>query len=482
MGENDNYESLRDRLVASGELYEDDSFPPTESSLGFGKDDFQWMRPQEICELNDPSLPPQLIVDGRSRSDVRQGKYIENCWVVAAAACFTTASQETFDKVVPPAQSFDPGEYCGAFHFNFWNFGEWVNVIVDDRLPTLDGKLAFTHSLSPNEFWGALLEKAYAKLNGSYRNLEFGHAADALTDFTGGVVEQFVFELDDNVYESVCSSLKKVFHANSMATLATPSQDKKTVLKNGLITNHAYSVIGIEDIGLESIDVVACRLVNPWGEGTVWHCDCVDGDEGEKDKALNELNSQILATGEFWMDVNDVISNFYRLELCYIVENSSLKFQEILFGSWIFGENAGGDRYDVNFETNPQLIVNFKPSEAADVSSILIVELTQVDRRKDQLANLGINMSSFDISTTETPLTSGFLTDAEPLTSATEQEIMAADNRCVVRRYTDLSSDCNLAFICHTSKPDDEGKFMVRLLSNAPFSIINSHHFGVSWK
>ena len=68
-------------------------------------------------------------------------------------------------------------------------------VVVDDFIPCLTGKTkssvpAFTKS-KPNELWVILLEKAYAKIYGSYEKINNGITGTIIHDLTGAPYENF---------------------------------------------------------------------------------------------------------------------------------------------------------------------------------------------------------------------------------------------------------------------------------------------------
>ena len=114
---------------------------------------------------------------------------------------------------MPLDQSFTE-DYAGIFHFRFWQYGEWVDVVIDDYLPTRSGQLVFMHSDNSSEFWTALFEKAYAKLHGSYEALKGGTTMEAMVDFTGGCTEMYNLK-DDDCPKDIMTIILKVYFGNT---------------------------------------------------------------------------------------------------------------------------------------------------------------------------------------------------------------------------------------------------------------------------
>lgn len=81
-------------------------------------------------------------------------------WLVSCLGVLFSL-KNLFYRVVPADQNFDSCH--GVFRFRLWWCGEWVEVLVDDRLPTINGKLSFLQPHKSNCYWAALLEKAIAK-------------------------------------------------------------------------------------------------------------------------------------------------------------------------------------------------------------------------------------------------------------------------------------------------------------------------------
>lgn len=115
--------------------------------------DIEWLRPHDICD------DPKFYSGGGSQFDVVQGA-LGDCWLLAAMA--PVSMNKALLERICPNQSFEASEgYNGRFVFRIFQYGDWVEVEIDDRLPCKNGKLMYTSSETCNEFWSALFEKAY---------------------------------------------------------------------------------------------------------------------------------------------------------------------------------------------------------------------------------------------------------------------------------------------------------------------------------
>ncbi|KAL0965037.1 hypothetical protein UPYG_G00275970 [Umbra pygmaea] len=404
-----NFLELRDKYVSKNILFEDPIFPADDSSLWYSNKfpiDFEWKRPKEICEN------PHFIIDGARRSDICQGE-LGDCWLLAAIACLTL-NEKLLYRVIPTDQSFTEN-YAGIFHFQFWRYGEWVDVVVDDRIPTFNNQLVFTKSFRKNEFWSALLEKAYAKLHGSYEALKGGNTLEAMVDFTGGVTEFFeLSEAPKELYKIMKKALERGSLMGCSIDAPMPSH-QETRTSSGLVRGHAYSITGLEECDKVKVTKeTKIRLVqmrNPWGI-VLWK-----GPWSVKSKEWStisifdktKLENQTIEESEFWMSFEDFKKNFTKLEMCNLTPDTLLDdvphswTVAVHEGRWVRGSSAGGCRnFPDTFWTNPQYRLRLyeeddDPHDPAHVACTFVVALMQKGRRKERSKGAKLYTIGFSI-------------------------------------------------------------------------------------
>uniref|UniRef100_A0A8C5M379 Uncharacterized protein n=1 Tax=Leptobrachium leishanense TaxID=445787 RepID=A0A8C5M379_9ANUR len=386
------FETLKAECLRKGILFVDPKFPPNEDSIGPAlkhQVNFVWKRPKQIHRN------PQFIIDGATREDIVQGS-LGNCWFLASIASLTQ-NKDFLPIVLHGNQSFKYN-YAGIFHFKIWQYGEWVDVVVDDYLPTISesGELLSVRSLNENEFWGALLEKAYAKLHLCYEGMDGGVPVEGLQDLTGGTSELYIMkkkpkDLFQIIQKRISGDALLTCSSRLTSSESNPNKDAE----QGLIIAHAYSIIGAYEFNAGRDNVKLIKLRNPWGN-TEWTGAWSD-DSPEWRMLRPSVRDKLTVNrndGEFWMSFPDFLEQFSRVEVCNINLSNALKkeakrWNEILFsGSWRSGFSAGGPKDKESFWTNPQFWLKLdKPDDDRRGSSTepcctVILSLMQKDRRK----------------------------------------------------------------------------------------------------
>ena len=91
-----------------------------------------------------------------------------------------------------------------------------------------------------NELWVLIMEKAWAKLHGSYQRIEAGNAANVMHDLTGAPAETIDIE-DETMFDRLLEGEKKNYIM--AASCGTNETSLAALEKLGLIGGHAYGLL-----------------------------------------------------------------------------------------------------------------------------------------------------------------------------------------------------------------------------------------------
>lgn len=301
-----------------------------------GEEIVQWRRTDEFMKVNpDKGLTaPDVFVDGIDPGDIRQGA-LGDCWFMCALS--SLAERPELVETLFNTKSYNSE---GVYRLHFCKNGEWINVTVDDWFPCFPGSGPIYSRSRGNELWVLLMEKAYAKLHGSYALLRGGWANEGMIDLTGCPGSRYTFA-DADVAEQVQSGaffdlLLQFDQRGYLMSASTPGEDRWSDVGGrpqedgqcvGLVPGHAYTVLQAKE-PRPGIRLLCIR--NPWGSFE-WNGDWSDKSPLWTPELREEL--QVVSDpedGTFWMAFEDFVQHFDSMNVNRVRQWSEHRFKGLL--------------------------------------------------------------------------------------------------------------------------------------------------------
>ncbi|KAG5566156.1 hypothetical protein RHGRI_001930 [Rhododendron griersonianum] len=346
--------AVKEALCARGDThFTDQEFPPNDRSLFVDLEHppsklqvvSEWMRPTEIVKENNLDCRPCLFSGSANPSDVCQGR-LGDCWFLSAVAVLTEVSGIS-EVIITPEYNEE-----GIYTVRFCIQGEWVPVVIDDWIPCESpGKPAFATSRKGSELWVSILEKAYAKLHGSYEALEGGLVQDALVDLTGGAGEEIDMRSAqaqiDLASGRLWSQLLRFKQEGFLLGAGSPSGSDVHISSSGIVQGHAYSLLQVREVDGHKL----VQIRNPWANEVEWNGPWSDSSPEWSDRMRHKLKHVPQSKdGIFWMSWQDFQIHFRSIYVCRVYPP---EMRYSVHGQWR-GFSAGGCQDYDTWHQNPQ--------------------------------------------------------------------------------------------------------------------------------
>ncbi|KAK8837661.1 hypothetical protein M9Y10_036195 [Tritrichomonas musculus] len=305
-----------------GKVFTDPNFHP-KSKIPESKVNFEsyvnWVRVDELSQA--PLFDTELI----KPEFIRQGE-IGNCAFVSSLMQLSSNPHlisylfsHQSDSIIGKEKD-SINLKCGAVVIFFHAFSRSTPVLIDTQIPCIGRTTPlFTHPTEKGKsLWFCLVEKAYAKLCGSYSEIASVDFISPIYSLYGyyGVKIRRVKELaskrkNRTAFESLLNYKKKDALIEVSIQLYNDRADEEELKKVGLQFGHSYFVLDLKQYNGKNF----IRLRNPWGIRS-WKGDYCSGSKLWTPKMKKEFDYDATnSLGSFWMIESDFLKYFTEIDI-----------------------------------------------------------------------------------------------------------------------------------------------------------------------
>ena len=325
-------------------MYLDENFKNELSSIDMAKiTNVDWIRASKL----QPSGSEMVLFHDVEPCDIMQGA-LGDCWLLCALSALAEFPKYFTDNIFHT----DHVSLDGKYDITLYDASkrDWITVVIDDFIPCSKKKWYENHrplfaQPHENEMYILLIEKAFAKMAGSYGKLSGGYPALAWMTLTGCEdLHLWRKKSNGNTWTKRLVATDKIRqnpwnfqnmwvkranenHENDeMFTFLTECDKKNYVMsaaivgdvmekarEDGLVERHAYTMIQI----YHNEDIKLIQLRNPWGNNYEWNGDWSDTSSKWKEnpEIALKLHWNNDPDGLFWIDWNHFVNIFHDIQV-----------------------------------------------------------------------------------------------------------------------------------------------------------------------
>ena len=331
---------------------------------------YSWAK---LSEVKDTSKLNVLRDSKSLKDDVIQGE-LGDCYFLSTLYSLAENPQN-IKKMIKNGKATDD-----SFEANIFIHGEPVTVVVDDSFPVANAsKIAFAGiNENSGNIWPLILEKAWAKCNKSYEDIIPGNSADAFQFLTPAPYDTYYHTQDigATLFKTIQDANKENYIILADIT-ETKNTNLDTLSKLGLITNHAYSVIGTAVLKKPNgNEIQLLKMKNMWGTNE-WIGDWSDQSLKWTQEFKKAVGLQNKEDGVFWMSYDDYLQFYTTTHIAqvhsdYLYNVLKLKNKNPQNICRIKVDRAGSGYFMVNLK-NTRIYNNLKDANYSNPFCSIIV-------------------------------------------------------------------------------------------------------------